>query len=230
MRALKRGNGRDPTPRQSGSVLKPDAEDGRISSRDAVNDAAATASLGAATEDDIRMEGGRGTGEIESPPTTVTPDEKASVRSTIEGGRGVKERRQGAGAGSETEAESKDRGDVTLLRSRSGLPSVAAATAAASTVPRGGNASSGETRERYRRPQEEEKREMGGEACDDSGTGLGSEESLGGSKLEELLRAERAKHEKELDRERKAAEARVAALELRLVQTAQARMTRKTSE
>lgn len=102
--------------------------------------------------------------------------------------------------------------------------------AAASTVPRGGNASSGETRERYRPPQEEEKRGMGGEACDDGGTGLGSEKSLVGSKLEELLRAEHAKHEKELEKEKMAAEARVAALELRLVQTAQARMTRKTSK
>lgn len=70
----------------------------------------------------------------------------------------------------------------------------------------------------------------GGEACDDGGTGLGSEKSLVGSKLEELLRAEHAKHEKELEKEKMAAEARVAALELRLVQTAQARMTRKTSK
>lgn len=228
MRALKRGNGRGPTPRQSGSVQKPDAGDGRLSSRDAGNDAAAPTSSEAAVKEDTRMAGGRRTGEHESPATTATADAKASVRSVKEG-RGVERRRHGAGSG--TEAESKDRGHVTLLRSRlgSGSASEAAATAAVSTVPRGENASSGETRKRYRRSQEEEKRGMGDEACDDSGTGLGSEESLVGSNLEELLRAERAKHEKELERERKAAEARVAALERRLVQTAQARMARKIS-
>ena len=62
--------------------------------------------------------------------------------------------------------------------------------------------------------------EPGARKCDNSELGLGSEESIG-SNIADVLKAERARHERELEREREAAAARVAALELRLVQTAQ---------
>lgn len=51
--------------------------------------------------------------------------------------------------------------------------------------------------------------------------GCGAAGLVGGSSLEEVLRAERARHEQELDRERQAAEARLTSLKTRLVETAQ---------